>query len=226
MKRVSFSKDQREVFLTLALSSGVSLALLLVRIVVTDTTKFWFMAWNLLLAWIPLGLAFWLQRRVRARRWPQWPDLLLGCAWLVFVPNSFYLLTDLIHLQSSGEVSLLYDTALLSSFVINGLMLGYISLYIVHRIVAGYLGERVAYLWAQLALLLSAFAIYLGRYLRWNTWDVIVNPASLVFDVSDRIINPGSHLHTFVVTGVFFVLLGSTYAVIYRLMQILRTRSG
>ena len=73
----------------------------------------------------------------------------------------------------------------------------------------------------------SAFVVrvcdLLGRYLRWNTWDVVINPMGLIFDVSDRIINPGSYTLTFVVTGVFYVLLGSTYAVIYRLIEIIRS---
>lgn len=75
----------------------------------------------------------------------------------------------------------------------------------------------MAYVAAQGALLLSSFAIYLGRYLRWNTWDIIINPAGLIFDVSDRIINPGTYSLTFIVTAVFFVVLGSAYAVVYRL---------
>lgn len=144
---------------------------------------------------------------------------------MVFLPNSFYLLSDLIHLQSSGEVSLLYDTALIASFVINGLMLGFLSLYIVHKIAKRYIGSPAAYVFAQFVLLLCGFAIYLGRYLRWNTWDVVMHPVGLVFDVSDRIINPGTHVYTFVVTGVFYVLLGSTYAVLYRLAEIARSAS-
>jgi uncharacterized membrane protein len=123
-------------------------------------------------------------------------------------------------LQSSGEVGLLYDTAMISSFVINGLLLGYISLFVVHQILKKYLTRREAYLLAQFTLLLCSFAIYLGRYLRWNTWDIIINPAGLIFDVSDRIINPASHTHTFVITLTFFVVLGSVYGVVYRLASL------
>lgn len=223
MKRVSFSKADRDILVTLALSSGVSILLLATRMIVTDSSRFWFLIWNLILAWIPLGFAYGLYRRLAHKRWPEWPDFIIAGLWLGFLPNSFYLLTDLIHLQSSGEVSLLYDTALLASFVLNGLIVGYLSLYMVHRLATRYLGERGAYIMAQSVLLLCGFAIYLGRYLRWNTWDVIINPAGLVFDVSDRIINPATHLHTFVVTGVFYIVLGSIYAVLYRLIQLVRT---
>lgn len=223
MKRVWQTKAQKDVFITLLLSSSVSVGLLLIRIFVTGTGRLSFLIWNLFLAWLPLLFAFWLKIRTTNLKIPTWRELLLGGLWLIFLPNSFYLISDLIHLQSSGEVSLLYDTALIASFVINGLLLGFLGLYIVHQIAKKYIGSSAAYFFAQFVLLLSGFAIYLGRYLRWNTWDVVANPAGLVFDVSDRIINPGTHVHTFVVTGVFYVLLGSTYAVLYRLAEIART---
>lgn len=220
MKRTIEVKAYKEVFKTLVLSSGVSLTLLLMRILVSNNFKLSFLAWNLLLAWVPLVIAYILKFRLVKISKIGWKHITLGCVWLVFLPNSFYIITDLIHLQSSGEVSLLYDTAMVASFVINGLLLGYISLYIVHSLAKNYLGYTGAYIFAQIALLLSSFAIYLGRYLRWNTWDVIINPIGLIFDVSDRIINPGSYLLTFVITGVFYILLGSTYSVVYRLIEI------
>jgi uncharacterized membrane protein len=74
-------------------------------------------------------------------------------------------------------------------------------------------------------LLLCSFAIYLGRYLRWNSWDVLINPAGIIFDVSEPFISPTSHPQAFTTTLMFFVLLGSIYAVIYRLIQIARASS-
>lgn len=225
MKRVWQTKAQKDVFSTLLLSSCVSIGLLVTRILVTGTWRLWFLLWNLFLAWLPLLFAFWLKIRLKGGKIPTWKELLIGGIWLLFLPNSFYLISDLIHLQSSGEVSVLFDTALIASFVINGLILGYLSLYIVHVIVKRYFNVKTAYIFAQFVLFLCGFAIYLGRYLRWNTWDIVINPAGLVFDVSDRIINPGTHMHTFVVTGVFYILLGSVYAVVYRLAEIARSTS-
>lgn len=183
------------------------------------------MQWNLFLAWIPVGAALLLYSRVKEPKDLTWVNGLLALVWLFFLPNSFYIITDLIHLQSSGEVSLLYDTALITSFVLNGILLGLTSIFIVRRVLARFLkSHQVA--WAvQIILLLCAFAIYLGRYLRWNTWDVLVNPAGLVFDVSDRIINPGTHTHTFVITGVFFVLLSSIYLTTDRLAKLVATNT-
>jgi len=221
MKRLWLSGVDKELFGLLLLSNLVSVALLAVRVLVTNNMRLTFLAFNLFLAWLPMIFAWWLTVRLRIKKIPGWKEAILGILWLGFLPNSFYLVTDLIHLQSSGEVSLLYDTALITSFVLNGLLLGYLSLYFVQRALTRLTSERFAFIFAQICILLSAFAIYLGRYLRWNTWDIILNPLGLAFDISDRIINPGSYQLTFVVTGVFFVMLGAFYAVIYRLITLL-----
>lgn len=130
-------------------------------------------------------------------------------------------MSDLIHLQSSGETSVLYDIAMIMSFVINGLMLGFISVFIVHQLLLKRFRARNANLVIGFVFLLSGYAIYLGRYLRWNTWDILFNPAGLLFDVSERIINPFIHAQTYIVTLVFFVILASTYAVLYELTDTL-----
>jgi uncharacterized membrane protein len=85
-----------------------------------------------------------------------------------------------------------------------------------------HLPPRLAHIMIASVLLLCSFAIYLGRYLRWSTWDVLVNPAGVVFDVSDRIINPVSHGQTFSTTLTFFLLLGSMYLVIWQAIRAAR----
>ena len=217
MKTLKLSANQKEVLLTLLAFSAVSTGLLVIRIIASGTLRLTFLQWNLFLAWLPVVLAFVLCLRVTSKKDITWPNLLLFALWVFFLPNSFYIMTDLIHLQSSGEVSLLYDTALITSYVLNGLLLGFMSIHLVEQVLKKFFSVKEVGIIVQIVLLLSAFAIYLGRYLRWNTWDVIVNPAGIIYDVSDRIINPGSYQHTFVVTGVFFVLLSSLYLVIERL---------
>lgn len=217
MKTLKLSTNQKEVLLTLLAFSAVSTGLLVIRIIASGTLRLTFLQWNLFLAWIPVILAFVIRMRVQTRKDMTWQNLLLFALWIFFLPNSFYIITDLIHLQSSGEVSLLYDTALITSYVLNGLLLGFVSIYLVEHVLRKFFSAKEVAIIVQIVLLLSAFAIYLGRYLRWNTWDVIVNPAGVIYDVSDRIINPGSYQHTFVVTGVFFVLLSSFYVVVQRL---------
>lgn len=130
------------------------------------------------------------------------------------------MVSDYIHLQNTGEVLKLYDVAMMTSFVANGLILGYISVYIMHHELLKRMKARWAHTIIGLVLLSCGFAIYLGRYLRWNTWDVLLNPMALIFDISERIVHPAIHSETFIITVTFFVLIASLYAVGYQLAHL------
>jgi uncharacterized membrane protein len=223
-KMTAFVKESpftTQVLVTLCASSAVSVLLLVVRMIVAGNGKFSFMIWNLFLAWLPVFFALALRINLTKYRLQSWRNLVLLFLWLGFLPNSFYLISDLIHLQSSGEASVLYDIAMMMSFIINGLILGYISVYIVHIQLRKKLNERSMIAFLGAVFLACGFAIYLGRYLRWNTWDILINPFGILFDLSERVINPILHIQTYVVTLTFFVLLSGTYAVIYQLTKVL-----
>jgi uncharacterized membrane protein len=221
--RTSSTSSYRRVGYALLISNSVSLLLSALRSVESQTDRYWFLTWNLILAWLPLAFVWWLVTRLRKTAWWSWPNIGLTLLWLGFLPNSFYLMSDLIHLHETGEVSLLYDIVMFMSFIFNGLVAGFMSLFLVHR----ELLKRVAYEKAHgliiLIILACSFAIYLGRSLRWNSWDILINPAGLLFDVSDRVVNPAAHPQTFVTTVTFFVLLLSVYLVIWELVRALRT---
>jgi uncharacterized membrane protein len=220
MKKASLPFTARVLGILLG-ASLVSVSLLLVRMVSAGNTRFWFMLWNLFLAWLPLLFALGLRTNLGKNSLSHWQNLLLFFVWLGFLPNSFYIMSDFIHLQSSGEASILYDIAMMSSFVINGLILGYLSVWLVHRLLLERFRMRYAHGIVALVFLASGFAIYLGRFLRWNTWDILFNPAGLLFDLSERIINPLTHSQTYIVTLVFFLVISSTYAIIYELTRTL-----
>jgi len=211
--------------LTLTASSLVSVVLLVIRMVVAGNGRFGFMVWNLFLAWLPVVFALGFRLNITKHRLQSWQNILLLFLWLGFLPNSFYLMSDLIHLQSSGEASVLYDIAMMMSFIINGLILGYISVYIVHVQLLKKLSDRAVLAFLAFVFFACGFAIYLGRYLRWNTWDIIVNPFGILFDLSERVVNPVLHIQTYIVTLTFFVLLSGTYAVIYQLAKVLSTNA-
>ena len=210
-------------FYALVLSNSASVLLFVLRALEADSLRYDFLIWNLFLAWLPLGFAWWLVLRLRqSGQWLQPLNLLLAALWLGFLPNSFYLISDLIHLEVTGEVSLLYDVVLMCSFIFNAYTAGLISMCLVHRELIRRVGRARAHSVIAAVLLVCSFAIYLGRNLRWNTWDVLINPGGILFDVSDRVINPASHPQAFVTTATFFVLLGSIYVVIWQLVQALR----
>jgi uncharacterized membrane protein len=205
----------------LVVSNAVSVLLFVIRIAATQSMEYWFLFWNLFLAWLPVLCAWLLVRALRTRVWAEPLPVLLTLLWLGFLPNSFYLMTDLIHLQSTGDIGVLYDAVFMLSFIWNGAVAGFLSMYWVHRELLRRRTEQAATLVMVLVVVAASFAIYLGRSLRWNTWDVLVNPAGVLFDVSERVINPLSHVQFLTTTSTFFLLIGSMYYVIWTLVAAL-----
>ncbi len=216
------TRQRRALLRALLFSTLVSVGLCAVGVLSTHSIRYWFLLWNLGLAWLPLVFIIMLSNNLKTRRWLSWQNVSLSLLWLAFLPNSFYLVSDLVHIHSSAPSNVLYDTALFMSFAFNGLVLGFASLYVMHRALLRRLKPQLAHLLVTMILFVSSFAIYLGRDLRWNTWDVLVNPAGILLDVSDRVINPSAHSQTFVVTATFFALLGSMYVVVWQFSNALR----
>ena len=200
----------------------VSLGFLIIRMIVSDSSRYVFLGWNLTLASLAPLFAWWLSDRIRQYGWQHWQNIVLALLWLSFLPNSFYLITDLVHIRETYEVPVMYDVVMLTSFLVSGLVLGYMSIYLLHVRLLEKIKEKYAYGIVGAVLFVCSFAIYLGRYARWNSWDIIMNPAGLVFDVSDRFINPSAHEQTYLITLTIFVLLASLYAFIYEATRLLR----
>ena len=171
----------------------------------------WYLLWNLLLAWIPMVLAYALVRRLRHHVWSSWSAIALTLGWLLFLPNSFYMVSDYIHLEDMARSDVLFDALVFTMFILNALILGFTSLYLVQAELRKRLSAWQTELIAGVLLLVCSFAIYLGRELRWNSWDVLLNPAGIIFDISERILDPFGHPKTFEVTAIFFVFLGGLY---------------
>lgn len=196
---------------TLAGLSLVSIGYFTVGVLRGGSFGDWYLLWNLFLAWIPLLLAYALVRIVRRQSWSTWPAIGLTLAWLLFLPNSFYIVSDLIHLQDMPRTYILFDSLMFSMFIITGLLLGYGSLYMVQAELRRRLTLLQTAAVVSILLFLCSFAIYLGRDLRWNSWDVLVSPAGILFDISERLLDPLAHPQAFTVTLMFFVFLSSLY---------------
>lgn len=204
---------------TLILFSLVSIGLLIGGAIRGAGPTYSYMAWNLGLAWLSPVFILWLLNTLKYKRWSTWQGITLSLLWLGFLPNSFYLVSDFIHLPESPPSELLYDAVMFTSFALNGLLLGYISLYLFHVQLLRRVSARAARGVIGLVLLLCSFAIYLGRDLRWNSWDVFVNPAGILFDISNRFINPFAYPRMFLVTGMFFLLLATLYFVLLNIIR-------
>jgi len=183
-----------------------SLLLLLVRVILTDQLTYAFLAWNLFLAWIPFVIS---QKLSVANNW--WKILLLFSAWLLFLPNAPYIITDFLHLRQRPPIPYWYDILLLFSAAVNGLLLGLASLLVVEKFLIQRYGNRISALLMFCSFFLSSFGVYIGRYLRWNSWDIITNPNDIAADILERVLNPFDHFGTWSVTFLF----GSFFYIIY-----------
>lgn len=180
-----------------------------VRIDRTGSVYYLFLLGNLFLACVPLFFSTAL--RVTNRLRVHWTIMAaLAGLWLLFLPNAPYILTDLLHLTSTSDAPAWYDLALLLSCSGTGLVVGYLSLVDVQGIVARRFTPVVGWIFALVSLVLSGFAIYLGRFLRWNSWDVLVTP-TLVLDIAAALLRPRDHVRPLSVTLVFGVIFALGY---------------
>lgn len=200
-----------EITKPLLVFSAVSLLFLLLRIIFSDSFRYWFLSWNLILAWIPIIAAILLIRVLRSYRWASWQAILLSVIWLFFLPNSFYLITDFIHLKTTQEISLLFDVVLLGAFSFSGFFLGFVSLALIHSEFNKRFRSKLSNQLVLIIIFLASFAIYLGRYLRWNSWDIVVNPTGIIYDVVDRVASPSDYPVTFITTLMFFIIISTFY---------------
>ncbi|HET9850373.1 MAG TPA: DUF1361 domain-containing protein [Candidatus Saccharimonadales bacterium] len=215
----AFTKTETRFSLSLLWLSGLCLGLFLLRLLIDRQWIYLFIPGNLALAWASLASAWLLGDYLKSHRWQSWGGAGLSLLWLVLLPNSWYVLTDFIHLTPGTMVSQLYDIAQLGSLIITGYLLGFTSLYLVHRELRQRLSAQQALVIIEAVILISSLAIYMGRVLRWNSLDVILNPAGVIISLTDRIVDPLGHTSTLAVTGLFFVVLSIMYRAYFLLVQ-------
>ena len=219
MKRILSLNAEKKYSLALVLLMGmaslISLAIFGVRVQKTDSFQYGFLLWNLFLAWIPLGMA-WLASHARNLQRPFKIIIILICSvlWLAFLPNAPYILTDFQHLARMQKTApLWYDVLMLAWFAWNGLFLGIISLFMMQQVVASLFNRLVSWFFVVIVSGLSSFGIYLGRFLRWNSWDIWHNPAPLAADIYERIVTPQNDPRAMAFTFLFSLFFLFIYLV-------------
>jgi uncharacterized membrane protein len=212
--------------LALTFSALVSIGLFAYGAYRNHSLVYDYLIWNLFLAGLPLLLALRLTHLLQRKLWSAWEPLLFTFLWLLFLPNSFYMVSDFIHLADIPSKDILYDAVMFSSFIYLGVSLGFGSLYLVHQELKKRLQTRTAAVLIAITLLICSFAIYIGRDLRWNSWDVIFNPAGLLFDISDRFLHPEAYPGMFRTVITFFALLTSLYSVAWQSARVLRQQGA
>jgi uncharacterized membrane protein len=197
------------------LASGLAVALLAGRAARSHSPTYSFLLWNLFLAWIPYLSSLWADRldarRTQSRLRMVMPSLL----WLVFFPNAPYILTDIWHLQVRPPIPLWYDASLLSVFALAGLFLAVFSLRIMQRLIQSYAGQLAGWLFVLLAVSLAGLGVYLGRFLRWNSWDLLLNPHHVLGDILVRVSNPMDHPRAIAFTALSAAILFVSYLALH-----------
>jgi uncharacterized membrane protein len=210
------------VFVALALSSAFCVGMLVLRPLVVGHRDHGYLVWNLLLAWIPFVLALVIYDRAKRVR-IDLGQLGLFAAWLAFLPNAPYIVTDLMHLPEVAAAPVWFDAVTYVAFAWTGLLLGLVSLYLVHCCMRARCGPAAGWAVVAVTSALSGLGIYLGRFLRWNSWDVIANPAALAGDLVAIARDPvGKPL---AVTVLFTAFIGVAYLAMYAVAE-LRPDSG
>jgi uncharacterized membrane protein len=191
-------------------ASALCVALVEIRTHETDDSYYRFLVWNLILAWVPLGFA--VAAYSRARRRVDALVWVLLVPWLLFFPNAPYLLTDFIHL-GEGPAPLWYDALMLSAFAWTGLLLGFASLYLVQMILRRAFGTVVAWLAVVVALSLGSIGVYVGRFIRFNSWDALLHPIRVAEVVNQQLSAVPARTAEALLGLVAFLLVG--YLVVY-----------
>ena len=199
-------------------SVGFGFLLLLARTVYTRELTFLFLVWNLFLAFVPYFLSYtltlkpaWIQNK--------WKFAAVFTIWILFVPNTFYMLTDLFHLFDSFRVPLWYDLLLIFCFAWNALLMGILSVKHMEEITKAIWLYRFDWLFIYPVMLLNAFGVYVGRYLRYNSWDIISSPFQLLLDTVHIIRHPLYYHNAWGMVLTFSLFLTIIYMTLRRLSR-------
>jgi uncharacterized membrane protein len=173
----------------------------------------WFLIWNLVLAWFPIFFAAGFAV-VHRRAWL----VPLGLGWLAFLPNSPYLVTDLVHL---GEGVELWRHVLQYGFAAwTGIMLGVVSMRLVHRRIERDYGMVCGWAVVVLSIGLCAIGVVIGRFQRWNSWDLVRHPKSVFATTLEWMRSPfANHQSTGVAVAVA-AFFGLAYLTIWAIAAI------
>jgi uncharacterized membrane protein len=211
-------------WLALGGASLLGVLLLEIRSELWGGPSYRFLIWNLFLAWLPL-LAAGAAARLANRRGGGWAVIALLAGWLLFFPNAPYLLTDLIHLVMNGDyrwvdqtsLRLWVEIVLFAIFAWVGLLLGYLSMRLVHGLVARAASSGVGWLFVVTVSFLGGFGVYLGRVQRLNSWDAMIRPRGTLDAIRQGLDGSGP---------AFTLLFGAVILTVYLCLYGLESRKG
>jgi uncharacterized membrane protein len=218
--RLAFARQTAVPMLALSFASIATVGLIATRVVWSRDLTYLSLVWNLFLAWLPLGFALLAREEFQSAKVRNWRFLGFGSAWLLFFPNAPYIFTDVVHLTTYFYRHFWVDLVLILLCALTGLVLGFVSLFLMQGIVRRLFGTATSWLFVFAVAGLSGFGIYLGRFLRFNSWDVIWKPMALSRGIGSWASNPLAHSNTFAFPLLFAVFLFLAYVMLYALTHL------
>jgi uncharacterized membrane protein len=205
-----FLRDNRHniaVFVLINTACLVCIGLVVARVAYSESGRHLGLIWNLFLAWIPFILSYFTHALLRRRTWLYIFFPITAFLWLIFYPNAPYMLTDLQDLaRNPGGAPLWYDVIIVVWCSWTGMLLGVISLYLMQDLVIRRLGRVTGWVFVFVISGLSSFGIYIGRFVRLNSWDILQKPTETAMEILGIVIDPSMRLAAFTFLYTFFFL--------------------
>jgi uncharacterized membrane protein len=223
--KIALKRETAMPMLALTFASATCVALVIARISWTGNLRYSFLVWNLCLAWLPLILALLAAEKYQSASGRNWRFLGLAGAWLLFFPNAPYIFTDLIHLTTRSYGHFWVDLTLILFCAVTGLVLGFVSLYLMQAVVERMLGRWYSWLFVAAVAVLSGFGIYLGRIMRFNSWDVLFRPVQLYRGIGNSVADPLANANALVFAFLFGAFLFVSYLMLYALTHLQPARA-
>jgi uncharacterized membrane protein len=213
------------VFVLINAACAVCIALVVARVAYSETGRHLGLIWNLFLAWIPFILSYFTHALLSKRSWLYLALPFIAFLWLIFYPNAPYMLTDLQDLaRDPGGAPLWYDVIIIVWSSWTGMLLGIISLYLMQDLVVRLFGRISGWIFVFLISGLSSFGIYIGRFVRLNSWDILQNPTDAAMEILGVVIDPSMRLAAFTLLYTFFFLF--IFLLLYSFSHMLREQSA
>lgn len=218
--KLAFKRETAMPMLALIFASATCVALVAARIIWTGRLGYSFLVWNLFLAWLPMIFALLACEQYHRGSGRDWRFLGLAGAWLLFFPNAPYIFTDLIHLTTRFHPWFWVDLSPILLCALTGLVLGFVSLYLMQSVVEQMLGRAASWVFIATVAALSSFGIYVGRFMRFNSWDVLFKPREVYHGIGNWVANPFSNSNSLAFPLLFGTFLFITYLMLYALTHL------
>jgi len=205
----------------LLLSVGFTMSMFVLRCLYDGTLTYGFYAWNTFLAAIPYFISTQLLQRSKIN----FASFTLLATWLLFFPNAPYIITDVLHYQERPPVPYWYDLILVVSAAWNGLILGLISLMNVEIFLNRHLKPVMVKALVCISFFLCGYGVFIGRFLRFNSWDIVSDPGNLAYTSAHHIFFPQHYPKLWVFTSLFAVMLGIIYFTLQLLPKVIVKKS-